>query len=128
MFFRKSKQMGSHNAQPIPEAGGLQPAAESTAPLQPHPVPLSKEQQVEAVKGALEAPDYNWRTIDGIARDTGLAPETIGDILLKDLSRVVIRLSVPDEKGRALYTTREHYRKTQPTWNRILSAVSGIVK
>jgi hypothetical protein len=92
------------------------------------PVPPSKEEQIAAVKSALESPSYNWRTIDGIAEETGLEPETIGDLLLRDLSGVVIKSRVPDEKGRVLYTTREHYKEKQPTWNRILSAVSGVVK
>jgi len=126
----KSQPMGSHSVQPTPEIEGIQPAVEGAAPLQAAtlPVPLSKEQQVEAVKAALESPQYNWRTIDGIAQDTGLDSKTISDVLLRDMSRVVIRSSVPDEKGRTLYTTREHYKKTQPAWNRILSAVSGVVK
>ena len=94
----------------------------------PVPAPLPKEQQIAAIKNALESPEYNWRSVDGIAGETGLQPQTINDVLSKDLAEVVIKSSVPDEEGRTLYTTREHYKKKQSIWNRILSATSGIVK
>lgn len=130
MASRKSQQMGSQGVQPAPETAGIKPTVESEVPLKSTPpsVPLSKEQQIESVRASLESPQYNWRTIDGISQDTGLDYQSINDVLLQDLSGVVIKSRVPDEKGRTLYTTREHYKKSQPIWNRILAAVSDTVK
>jgi hypothetical protein len=52
---------------------------------------------------ALENKDWDFRTVDGIAKDTGLSAEEVARIIEKYPQ--MIRLSaVPDNKGRQLYT------------------------
>ena len=75
---------------------------------------------------ALEDPRYEWRTIDGLAEQTGL-PEANLRQALEELNGEIIRSSALDESGRALYTTRKHYRQTQGLGTRILSALSDKV-
>lgn len=87
----------------------------------------SKEQKVQGVTQALESPEYDWRTVDGISADTGLDRDTISN-LLQEMGNELIKSSVPDNKGRSLYTTRKHYKKSQPLWNRIVTSVSDVVK
>lgn len=61
------------------------------------------------VHQALEDPAWDWRTVPGVAKSTGLPPERIEDVLSS--SNAVIRSTIPDERGRALFTTRDHYKK-----------------
>src|SRR3989442_8665105 len=65
----------------------------------------------QLIVSALENPAYDWRTLDGIAKETGLAPEKIIDIL-SSLGADVIRRADPDDSNRFLYTTRRHYRRS----------------
>lgn len=58
---------------------------------------------------ALEDPNWDWRTVEGVAHSTGLPEERVQEVITK--SAAVIRSSVPDERGRPLYTTRRHYRE-----------------
>ena len=79
-----------------------------------------------AVVRALEDPRYEWRTVEGLAEQTGLSATSLRQVL-EELNGEIIRSSVPDESGRALYTTRRHYRQTQGLGTRILSALSDKV-
>jgi hypothetical protein len=72
---------------------------------------------------ALEDPRYDWRTVEGVAEQTGVHPSTVRAIL-KGSEDKIVRSSVPDESGRSLYTTRRHYRQTNGLGTRILSALS----
>lgn len=83
--------------------------------------------EIEKVIAALENPNYDWRTIDGIAKDTKLSPEKVLDII-KTLENVIVRSSIPDEKERPIYTTRKHYRETHSLFNRYLSSAIGRIK
>jgi len=80
----------------------------------------------DVVIEALEDQRYEWRTIDGLAEQTGLPSGEIQETL-ESLKEDVVRSSVPDEQGRSLYTTRKHYRETHGLGARILSALSDRV-
>jgi hypothetical protein len=75
---------------------------------------------------ALEDPNYEWRTVEGVVEQTGLPAPSVRRIL-EELNGEIIRSSIPDESGRNLYTTRKHYRQTQGLGTRILSALSDKV-
>ena len=75
---------------------------------------------------ALEDPRYEWRTVEGIAEQTGIPSLKVLKIL-KSLKEDVLRSSIPDESGRDLFTTRKHYRQTHGIGARILSALSDRV-
>ena len=82
-----------------------------------------------AVLISLENLDYDWRTIEGISRELNLSEDLVEKILKsKALENQVIRSSIINDDGQILYTTREHYEKTQPLINKILSALSGEIK
>ena len=61
-----------------------------------------------AVIKALEDPRFEWRTVDGVAQETGLPEDEILRII-EAVPDEVIRSRDPDQRGRALYTTRRHY-------------------
>jgi hypothetical protein len=85
------------------------------------------EEAVQKVIRALENEDYDWRTLDGLSNETGLTPSEVQEVLY-NLQGAVIQSSIPDKQGRALFTTRSHYKKNQSVGNRILSALSDTVK
>ena len=60
------------------------------------------------VIAALENRKWDWRTVEGIARDTELSEQQILEILEASPNEI-IRSRIPDAQGRALYTTRRHY-------------------
>ena len=76
---------------------------------------------------ALENPNYKWRTIIGLEKETKLTKDVIQDIL-KKLDDYVIRSSIPDKNGNILYTTRKHYHEKQNIFTRGLTAISGSIK
>ena len=71
----------------------------------------------EQIIKALENPEWEWRTVKGVADETGLPPDEIVEIL-EGSPAEIIRSEVPDARGRALYTTRRHYTRTQSILNR----------
>jgi hypothetical protein len=76
---------------------------------------------------ALNNPDYTWRTIGGIAKETRIPKARVARIL-DSLSDSVIRSSAPDPRGRTLYTTLDNYRAHSGILRRVLSALSDQVK
>ena len=63
----------------------------------------------ERVLAALANPRYSWRTVDGVGRETGLDSVQVLRII-EGMPDLVMRSRIPDAQGRALYTTRAHYR------------------
>lgn len=80
----------------------------------------------QAVLHALEDNRYVWRTIDGIASDTGLDPDAIWAVLDDPATDLLIS-SYPDERGRGLYTTRSHYKAKRSVGWRLLGAIADKV-
>jgi hypothetical protein len=83
----------------------------------------------QRVVRALENPKYDWRTIDGISSETGIDRNQVA-LLLTFLQSTgeVVQSSVPDKRGRALFTTRNHYSSRRNVMNRILSVFSDRIK
>ncbi|MFI5371317.1 MAG: hypothetical protein ACHQ52_07130 [Candidatus Eisenbacteria bacterium] len=75
---------------------------------------MSDSDPTNSVIAALEDARYLWRTLDGLARQTGLPREQVLAVLERSADRVVrARATAPG--GAALYTTREHYlRRASP--------------
>jgi hypothetical protein len=75
----------------------------------------------------LSNPAYLWRSAEGIAAEVDLPIESV-KAALQYMSDSVIRSIVPDEEGRPLYTTPEHYRTHAGILRRALSALSDQVR
>jgi len=87
------------------------------------------DEKGQRVVKALENPKWDWRTIDGVSEETGIDPHQVA-LILAFLPNVVdiVQSSVPDKRGRALFTTRNHYNQRQNLANRILSAFSDRIR
>lgn len=81
----------------------------------------------ERVLSSLQNPEYDWRTISGIARESGLDEQTVLESL-HSLGPEVVRAERTDNQGNHLYTTPEKYRVREPLVNKLLSLFAGRVK
>lgn len=88
------------------------------------------DEKGQVVLRALENPKYNWRTIKGIAAETGLDEALVTQIVrgLSMVSGQIVQSSVPDSEGRPLFTTRKHYYESSSLANRLLSVFSDRIK
>lgn len=73
----------------------------------------------QRIMSALENPQWNWRTVDGIGRETGIPPDEIRRFLFRS-GRTVVRSVVRDRQGRDLFTSRRRYRETHSLMERLL--------
>ena len=71
------------------------------------------------IMAALEDPRWDWRTLDGISRETGIPPEEIRGFLSHS-GRMVVRSVARDRQGRALFTSRKRYRESHSLMERLL--------
>jgi len=72
---------------------------------------MAEKREIEKVKKALENPKFNYRTISGIAKETGLNSDLVQDIIDFDLDNVV-RSRYRNQYGEQLYTSRKKLRNS----------------
>lgn len=88
---------------------------------------VQREREPEQqIVGALEDSRYEWRSIEGISNQTGLSQAQVRRIL-EQMGNAIVRSSVPDDEGRSLYTTRQHYRATHGIGARLVDALADRV-
>jgi len=78
------------------------------------------------ISDTLSNPDYKWRTIDGIVKESGLDRSTV-EKCISDNEELIIKSSIPSTEGKELYATREHYRQKSSVWQVISSAITNKV-
>jgi len=78
------------------------------------------------VFAAFENPNYDWRTVEGIAKETGLPTSDIIRIL--ESSDEIVRSAIPDKSGRVLYTTKSFYMSRKNMLHHILSVLSDKIR
>ena len=81
-------------------------------------------QQRDKVIAALESPKFKWRTIKGVAGETGL-DSSIVQAIISDHEDIIIRSTIPSESGESLYTTREHFRKSATIFEKIVGSLKN---
>ena len=77
------------------------------------------EQQVIT---ALENPKYKWRTVQGVAKETGLSKAVVESVIKKNTQGEIIQSPIFSVKGDQLYTTRKHYRNKASPFERLHAA------
>ena len=81
-------------------------------------------QVISTVLTALAKPGFKWRTVVGVANETGLAQELVMRALAEAADRIV-KSSVPSTDGQELYTTREHFRESASPGEKLLGAIKN---
>jgi hypothetical protein len=85
------------------------------------------EEQTKAVFKALENESYEWRTIEGVAKETGFSFDIVLSVIEENRGEIISSSSfTPD--GKRLYTTRNHYLKNAPLGDRFLGALKNRMK
>ena len=81
------------------------------------------DQTKSIVLKALENPSYVWRTVAGLKNETNLSQR---DVLraLREIPKDNLVVSYKSD-GKKVYSTREHYRKTQSLAGKILGAIAN---
>jgi len=82
----------------------------------------------DSVWKALNSERYDWRSVNGIAEETGLDQLAVSTILENQLGNSVVRAVDKNQPGTFLYATRERYNKIRGPWNRVLSLITNQVK
>lgn len=80
----------------------------------------------DKIKRSLEKSRYKWRTPRGIVKETGLPIKEVKKAFGWH-SGSLIKSSIPSDTGEELYTTREHYRRLQSPYTKIISSVFSSV-
>ncbi len=75
---------------------------------------------------ALESPKFKWRTIDGVAAETGVSPDAVRAVIEQNRGRI-IQSTVPAASGQALFTTREHFIQKSTPFEKIVGAFKNRV-
>lgn len=84
-------------------------------------IPRSESRDVSVIE-ALENPNFKWRTLGGVAGETSISIEEVREVL-KRHDRKIIQCSRNAEGGAGLYTTRKHYKRSSPFWERLVSTI-----
>lgn len=78
----------------------------------------------ERIEEAFENPKYNWRTIRGVSKETGLSGEVIAIYITRHGDRIVKSL-IRNSKGETLYTTRKKYKEKTNIFTRLSSVMKN---
>ena len=70
------------------------------------------QEEEEKIIDALKDLRWDYRTIDGIARDTKLTPEQVKSFL-ESRKDIVWKSSIPDKLGRDLFTLNERVSQSK---------------
>jgi hypothetical protein len=88
---------------------------------------LSPDAMAAAVAAALENPKFRWRTIGGIAKETGIDPADVGATLAKEVGATVLVAPVPSKDGEKLYSTRKRVLETASLGEKLVGAFKNRV-
>jgi len=89
------------------------------------PPGVQHEEHVRSLIAALENPEFDWRTVRGISRETGLSEDQIEEVLSK-IEDILVQSY--DGNGKPIFTTRKHYNERESLGHKILSAIADTVK
>lgn len=79
---------------------------------------------INSVLEALSKPEFKWRTIEGISKETGLKSELVLKAIAEAADQIV-KSPTPSEKVVDLYTTRKHFRENATISERLLGAIKN---
>lgn len=81
-----------------------------------------KRNAFEAVKRALENPNYKFRTLAGVSAEAHMSVEAVERVMREHADEVVF-LFRKGQNGESLITTRDHYKKKASLKDKIMGAV-----
>lgn len=79
----------------------------------------------EKIVSALRDQRWDYRTADGIAKETGVPIDRVL-AFLESRKDVVFKASMPDRLGRALYTLNDRQAQVNDVWRNIVTSVTKV--
>lgn len=61
------------------------------------------------IQKAFNNDEYEWRTINGVAKESNVSNELV-QMYIEENGSEIVKSSARNEKGEALYTSRNNYR------------------
>jgi hypothetical protein len=72
----------------------------------------------------LENPNYKWRTVNGVVKESGLPADVVVTVLTTN-TETFLRSSIPANNGEPLFTTRKHFLETATSSEKFLGALKN---
>lgn len=69
-------------------------------------------------------PKFKWRTIDGIANEAKVPPDTVR-VIVNEKTEQIVKSSVPNAKGEPVFMLREKRRLQTSAFLRLISALKN---
>jgi len=85
---------------------------------------MASKEETDAVFRALENESYEWRTIDGISKETSLPVEVVLKVIEGNRDKIISSSSLSPE-GKRLFSSRAHYQKKATTAQKFMSAIKN---
>jgi len=88
---------------------------------------LVEEEVLARVRHALEKPEYDWRTLRGVAQEVNLPMEKVREAITA-LGTDAIQSEIPSTTGELLFTTKQRFQENRPTeeeMRKVLSAFNN---
>jgi hypothetical protein len=82
-------------------------------------------ESLQVVLKALSNPKFRWRTISGVATETGLSRDIVAELIATEIGKTVVVAPAPSTEGVALFSTRDHIHKTASVAQKFLGAVKN---
>ncbi len=90
---------------------------------------LQVDDQIDAkLIAELENEKYDWRTLVGLMRDTGLTLGALREKLLSLGRRGIVVQATDPRTGEEVFTTREYYNKKRSLWDKLLTGLTGSIQ
>ncbi|MHC4624429.1 MAG: hypothetical protein ACYS4W_11070 [Planctomycetota bacterium] len=86
-----------------------------------------KPYNAKLVLKALENPNYKWRSILGICKETGLSQNIVEKVIAQRRQQI-IRARSGRRPGRIYYTTRKHFREKGSPLEKMLGAIRNRIR
>ena len=82
------------------------------------------EKDIDAVLNALSNSNFKWRTIGGVAQETGLQTDVVRHAIAEAADKIV-RSALPSADGKDLFTTRERFQSVASFSEKLLGAIKN---
>jgi len=80
--------------------------------------------KMDRVLRALNNPQYDWRTVDGIAKEAGLEVAEVMSILRQLAAQnLVVKSALPSKEGLELYTSRAKFHERASIADKLLGSL-----
>jgi hypothetical protein len=80
-----------------------------------------------AVLSALENPKFRWRTIGGIAQETGIDAAEVTATIAKEVGNSIVLAPAPSKEGEKLFSTRHRFLETASLSEKLVGAFKNRV-